>query len=520
MAPSVQRDRPGTEHRWQRAHRRIAGWRLALERELAVLTAPVTRAANDRRYLATLVVLSLALFALAARLRLLHGFPAGDEPAYLLMSQTLQKYHSFNVMLDYEHRDYWSLYPAELSPHVVAAPDGSLQPLHGFGGPLLWFVPFILWGRAGAVGFMVVVSALVVANVYRFLRERRIEPNYAFFTTLLLALGSPIYVYASMSYVEPIGALIVIYATRVLLAHRPHPVRVLVAAIGLGFAPWVHVRLVTFSLTLGTLLLARLWLDRGRPRVAVLACCLGPLLVGAFVLEYYTWHIWHSVNPGAGMSSFGNGPFQIPLHTGLAGTFFDRQYGLVTNFPLFLLVLPGILLTLRRPYWLLHTVLFLTIAPYLVLICTFWSWYGGYCPPARFVSVFTPLLAFPIAVTLQRLRSIALNVAAALLAAIGYALSFITDVHPNDRFQGAGAHNLAMERIGAAVDWRFYDYVPSSFLPYQAESFWTWTVITIGIGVALFLAARPWSTGSRSGEAEPEPVPDRDQDQDPLLIGV
>jgi len=494
-----------------RLRARLRGWRTALEQEFAVLCRPVVRVPADRRYVLGLAVLSLLAFALAARLRLVHGLPYGDEPAYLVLSQTMQKYHSINVMLDYDHRDYWSFYPAPLAPHVVPVPGGGTpQPLHGLGGPLLWLLPFVLWGRAGAVGFMVAVSVLVVVNSYLFLRERRISAGYALFTTLLLALGSPLYVYAAMSFVEPIGALIVLYATRVLLAHRPHPLRVLLAAAGLGFAPWVHTRLLTFSVSLGALLLLRLWLDRGRPRLAVLACCLLPLLAGAVAVEYYALSVWHSVNPAEGTAAFGNGPFQIPLHTGLAGTLYDRQYGLLPNFPLFLLVLPGILVALGRSYRLLQTVMLLVIGPYALLICTFWAWWGGYCPPGRFVAVVVPLLGYYVALILQRLHSWWLCVGAALLALIGYGFSLLTDVFPTERFGKEGGHNLAMDRVGALLDLPFARYVPSSFLPGQAPARWYWLAVTVAVGVALYLATGPWRRLAAEGPVtEPAHSPEQ-----------
>lgn len=48
--------------------------------------------------------------------------PSGDEPHYLVISQTLLKYHSLNVMLDYQHGDYRSFYPIDLYALGTKAP--------------------------------------------------------------------------------------------------------------------------------------------------------------------------------------------------------------------------------------------------------------------------------------------------------------------------------------------------------------------------------------------------------------
>ena len=39
------------------------------------------------------------------------------------------------------------------------------------------------------------------------------------------------------------------------------------------------------------------------------------------------------------------------------------------------------LVALGRSYRLLQTIMLLVIGPYALLICTFWAWWGGYCPP-------------------------------------------------------------------------------------------------------------------------------------------
>src|SRR5438105_10434647 len=107
-----------------------------------------------------------AAYAFGARLRLRGGSPAGDEPAYLVLSKAMAKYHSLDVTRVYANGDYFSFYPALLEAHTVVGAHGHPEPLHQIGGPLLWLIPFMLWGRAGALGFMAVVSVLILVNVY------------------------------------------------------------------------------------------------------------------------------------------------------------------------------------------------------------------------------------------------------------------------------------------------------------------------------------------------------------------
>ena len=92
--------------------------------------------------------------------------PSGDEPHYLIISQTLVNYHSLNVMQDYLNGDYHVFYPQNITPHVIAGASGRLLPIHGIGGPVLWVLPFALAGWLGAVLFMSALTLLIVWNIY------------------------------------------------------------------------------------------------------------------------------------------------------------------------------------------------------------------------------------------------------------------------------------------------------------------------------------------------------------------
>src|SRR6202035_5371343 len=123
-----------------------------------------------------------------------HGvLPEGDEPHYLILSQTMLKYHSLDVMQDYTHKDYLQFFPIILYPHVATTVRGEILSTHGIGGPLLWLLPFALLGRLGAVLFITLLSILTIANIYLFLKTMGISARYSFVVSLAYTLASPIY---------------------------------------------------------------------------------------------------------------------------------------------------------------------------------------------------------------------------------------------------------------------------------------------------------------------------------------
>lgn len=457
---------------------------------------------SERNLLAILLTVALAAIAMAVRLRL-HALPSGDEPAYLVLSQTMQKYHSVDVMRDYLHGDYLTFYPGYLEPHVGLAPNHRMEPVHNIGGPLLWLIPFMLWGRIGAVAFIAMVSLLTVANLYPFLRERGIGTPYAFLTTLFVALASPVYVFSAMTFVEPIGALLVLYAVRVLLADRMDWRRVLVAGLALGYLGWVHSRFLMFTGILGAFFVWRLYREHGRTRLRPYLPLVLPVVVSLVLQEIYNLVEWGTLNPVSNVTNITSGMSNTPLQLGLPATMFDRQYGLITNFPLFLLVLPGLLLSMTRARLRLQAVLLSVMVPYLVLICTFGAWWAGYSPPARYIAVIVPLMAFYVAYALQRIHSIVL-VCVALLIAIGtFALSLDANIFPFDRFAAPGHPNKAMVRLTHLFGGqRLLPHLPSAFTPGgEHMRFLAWSAATVALGVALWVVGRwrrdPYETAAR-----------------------
>jgi hypothetical protein len=449
-------------------------------------------AVSDRKIVAMLATFATALFAFAARLRL-NEQPWGDEPHYLIMSIALGKYHSFDLGRAYAGNDYHSFYPQQIDAHVFAGPDGTMIPLHNFGAPLLWALPYALWGRAGVAALMVAVSVLIVVNVYRLQRELGIVRPYAALVTGLFVIGTPIYMYASMQFVEPLGALIVVFAVRAVLSPAPSAVRVAVASAGLGYLPWVHGRFIVFAVILGGLLVARV----GRARWTAYLPAVVPLVVLVVALELFNAIRYGSWSPAPGNANYGDGLFQIAPQTGLSGLLFDRQYGLLSHFPLLVLAVPGLLLALRRGALRRHVVLIAVIAPYLLAVTTFRYWWAGWSPPGRLLVVVVPLLAYYVAVTLQRLHAWTLTTLAAFAALAGFTISVTGDFHTMFRFTTSGGDgvdpvlSLLAERLHLTA---LPEVLPTAFAPGTDRiDFGAWFLLLAMFSIALWMLgqARP-----------------------------
>jgi hypothetical protein len=439
--------------------------------------------------LVAVALVAVPLVALGVA-RLLLQIPQGDEPHYLVISQALQLYGSLDVAQVYAHNDYLAYYSLPLDPHLSPGPDGRPLPLHSIGGPLLWLAPFALWGRAGVIGFMTVVSLAIVVNVYWLVRELGVRQRVAVGTAVAFGLGTPVLMYASLSFVEPLGALVCVYALRVLQARAPRPRDLLLVSAALGALPWIHSRFLLFP---PIFLAFLLWRERRSP--ARVACLLGP--VGVFVvgLLVYNALVWHAFGLAPNQVNAGAVPFTADPWRPLLGILLDQEVGVVPNFPVLLFVLPGLLLAWRRPLT-LHVAA--VVVPYVAVITSFPAWDGAWSPPARFLAVVLPMFAGHVGLMWDRAGPRTLAIAG-LLTAIGLGLTTLAVCSPTGGFTAQKGRSPALGVLDGLSGVDVARFIPSLAQAGQAWLFVTWGALVVGFGL--------FSLRARRGPATPAGLP-------------
>ncbi len=435
--------------------------------ESARRIATAGRPARDRAHLALLLTLSALVMGILAVLHDRFVLLAGDEPHYLIISQAIQLYHSIDVQRVYDAKDYLAFYPWPLPAHVAHGPGGQSFPWHGIGGPVLWLVPFVLAGRAGVTAFMVVVSLLIVANVFLLARALGVGTRTAFAVGLAFAIGTPILTYSCLVFVEPIGALGCLYALRCLHTPTLRTRDLVLVSTCLGALPWVHARFLLFPPLFLAFLLLRLRREGATGRRLVAALLPAALLIGGF--ELYNLVVWHTLSPAPNQVSIGAVPFQRSPLLGLAGTVLDPGMGVIPNFPIFLLVLPGILLTTSRRWWSLHVQIATLVLPYTVIVCTFPFWDGGWAPPARFAAVVLPMLSGYVALALQRAPLLVVRVFAVVAAVYAGTLTTLAVFSPHGGFATGVAQR-----------------------PGLPPMFTAWVAATVVVAAGVWLLGRRW----------------------------
>ncbi len=337
------------------------------------------------------VVRAEVLFGVAALLYLATGLfyakrlqAAGDEPHYLIMAQSLWQDGDLDLRGNYYNKDYLAYNPGPIEPHYGAPrKDGTPFPAHNPGLPALLAPAYALGGRAACVALLALLAAWLVTEVYR-LALALTKDRDAALVAWVASLGPPLWFYSFHLYTEVPSALAIVLALRLSLDTSTRARGALLAAL-IATLPWLHVKMIPVALVLGIVSLARL------RRPAVEGFVATAIATAALFLGYYQM-VFGRPTPLAiygGLPRDMDGP---PIVT-LLGLLLDRSYGLLPHAPIFILAIASLPALARERRFAYAAVALAVVAPLLA-----WRmWWGGMCPPARFIVPILPLMAVAVA---------------------------------------------------------------------------------------------------------------------------
>jgi hypothetical protein len=367
--------------------------------------------------------------------------PQGDEPHYLVMAQSLLSDGDLDLRDEFAHREYAPFFAGTLQPHTSPrSPAGRIYSVHTPGLAVLLLPAYALGGYVGARLFMSALAALTAVLVYRLARDASVVPAAAAAAWTVFALTPPFAFYAVALYPEVPAALAT--AAFLLLSRRDPGSRgaILAGVIAAGL-PWLHPRLLPLAALGLALTLARRCAWRARAASAALFVASLSALLIFFHSLYGQASITAAYGPGF---SADVSPARAPW--GAAGLVFDRQFGLLAIAPVFVLALAGGAALLRwRPGDAMRAALFAGAT--LLAGASFSMWWGGACPPARFLVPALPALALALAPALRARRD-----AAAALGGIGLAIVALAADAPRALHNRADGESALLRVLAPAVD--------------------------------------------------------------------
>jgi hypothetical protein len=456
--------------------------------------------------------------ALAAVIYLLAGWqlsaflPAGDEPHYLVIADSLRYDGDLKIENNHRARQYLEYFPVEMKPdYLRRGVDGQIYSIHAPGLSALVLPAYALFGYGGAVAFLALLSAAASALAWRLCFELTRHAGAAWFGWAVAALPVPVLFHASSIYPDGAGAILVLTGAAALIhANRLTVPRAMLHGAALALLPWLHTRFVLIAAALAICVLARFATsDRARTSVGsvatvatVAAAFLAVPAASAAAWFGFFYVVYGTPDPSAPYGTYTQSAL-AHIAPGMTGLLFDQQFGLISNAPVYLASVCGLgWMIFRNPrVWAAEAGsaaptapssrrfaidVLCVIVPYTLAVAMYRMWWGGWSAPARFLTPVLPLLALVAAVTFAAARS--LTAKASILLSLGASvwLSAIMLIARHGRL----AYN---DRDGFALwaDWANPTVDLAAALPSLFAT--TWRMALIRAAVFLIAAGLTWA---------------------------
>ena len=377
----------------------LQGWVLWQSRLITART--VAGWPLSRITLAIAVASMLAAGFAAMRLTSTALFPAGDEPHYLVIAQSLWRDGDLKIENNHQRGDYREYYEPDLEPHYLTrGTDGEIYSIHPIGISVLLTPIYGIGGYRAVLAVLLLMAAITLAMAWRSTLATLNAAGAATFAWASIALTAPYLLNSFTVYPEIAAGLAVMVALVLTLRERPRLGAWIAAGVAIGSLPWLSTKYAPMS---AALLLIAIYRLREREPASLLRNSKVWAVVGIYALSLAAWFAffyayWGTPLP---MAPYGSMTQTSPLNlrAGAPGLLFDQEYGLLAFAPVYVLAATGLVHLWRaggvlRQRAIEITVLFLAL---LATVGAFAIWWGGTSAPGRPIASGLPLLMLPIA---------------------------------------------------------------------------------------------------------------------------
>jgi hypothetical protein len=321
--------------------------------------------------------------------------PHGDEPHYLIISQSLLSDGDLRIQNNHDSGEYADFFAGQLKPDFLRrGTDGAIYSIHAPGLPVLILPAYALLGLKGAVAFLIVACAAGAALLWRTAYDLTRDAGAAWMAWGGAALSVPFVLHSFAIFPDAPASVLVLVGLYALVRAARHGTAGLTSWLFVGAAlaalPWLHTRYALLAGVLGlALVITLVRLPGGRSAsVALLAVPIASAL-GWFG---YFWAIYGTPNPSAPYGGYTQTAIGH-IVPGVTGLLFDAQFGAIATAPVLAWSAVGIVkgafgrvdVEHGRAVRLMAVTLLALCLPYLVASGAYRMWWGGASAPARFM---------------------------------------------------------------------------------------------------------------------------------------
>jgi len=408
------------------------------------LIALQLRATAQPRNLATRFAVAAALvytIILPAQLR---SVIDGDEPFYLLVTESIVKDHDLDLANQYRDIAHTDTGRPDLVPQGgdPKGPHGEQYSRHEPFLPLLMVPGYALFGLPGALATIALFGVLLVRSLVRWFEDEGISDETIRALMPLIIFGPPLLFYAVRIWPEVPAAFCFVEALRGVRQRRAQR--------------WIPALLALVMLKLRFVLIGVMFVpfvvrERKRALIALSILALPMLVIWIASGSATSVHSWRELMPVAPM----------PYLHGLFGLILDGAAGIAFQAPLYLLGIFALARWRSMPEGFRLGAIASVL--YLVTLLPRAEWHGGWSPPLRYIVVFIPLLALGAAALYERSQAARAWLAPIAIWTIGLTVHGIAE--PWRLFHIASGENAVGEWLSAMYQSDFSRLFPSFIRP-------------------------------------------------------
>jgi hypothetical protein len=332
-------------------------------------------------------------------------YPAGDEPHYLVIAQSLWRDGDLKIENNHTRGDYMEYFPRELEPHYLTrGADGEIYSIHPVGMPVLMAPIYAAGGYRAVVAVFVLMAAAAAALMWRTTLAATNALGATTFAWGAIVATSPFLFNAFAIYPE-IPAALAVAGSFAILIKSPTSLR---AWVGVGVCcavlPWLSTKYAPMSAALVLVAAARLIVPArpGAPGalatwqlLAAVGVPYGVSLALWFAFFYWIWGVPLPQAPYGALVQ--TSPWNLVF--GAPGLLFDQEYGLLPYAPVYVLAATGLWVMWRTDRVSRRQAIEIVVVfgALLGTVGAFRIWWGGSASPGRPLVSGLLLLALPIA---------------------------------------------------------------------------------------------------------------------------
>ncbi|RLC82982.1 MAG: hypothetical protein DRJ03_18190 [Chloroflexi bacterium] len=327
----------------------------------------------------------------------------GDEPQYLLIAHSLAYDGDIDLANNFEHCDYRTYFSHELDPAVDHQAidflgNGVILSKHDIGLPLLIAPFYRIAGRVGVVIFQNIVTAWTIALCFKWVYRHVGRWAVAMFVCLGIGFSIPTLPFSAQVYPETVAALFILlelYQLDPLQRSKVSNLRLAGYSAVASFLPWLSIKYVVVSAVLAIAGVYLLLGDSRRRQLWSIVSFVAPALFFVLLWIYIRIRFYGTLSPVTQYADFQFSFAFIYQHA--LGMLMDQEHGLLPYSPMYVLAPVGLVIMWRARQRFMALLIAMTFVVFFGLIASWHCWWGGWCFPARFLTVVLPILALPIA---------------------------------------------------------------------------------------------------------------------------